>query len=389
MTVPAPDSSERGLASSNPPGSPQSPASSRGRGFAWRLLALAVLVPVASLSIFRAIPAQWPTPVVQLLSFTPWMVVPAVLALGLALAGRRVWVNAAAAVLLAAQLFWLFPLDAGRSLPGQSAAATSLTAMNINSEFGQADAAEIVRLVRENGVDLLTVQEHTQDLEDSLASEGLGSLLPHRISSPTDDGAGSAIYSVHPMQALGVLPDTPFQMPTVRLAIEEAGRTSTLDVTNVHALPPVDVRVAQWRSDLAALGRLAAQDRPAAGTAAGTAASPAAGTAAGTAAHGSPPGLPANRLLIGDFNATYDHSEFRAVLDGGANGSGLKLVDVGTAAGLRLVPSWPMEGMPLPGITIDHLVTSPQIASSGYAVHRIPGTDHAAVLATLRIPAAG
>ncbi|CAH0257294.1 hypothetical protein SRABI83_03285 [Arthrobacter sp. Bi83] len=385
MTVPAPDSSERGLASSNPPGSPQSPASSRGRGFAWRLLALAVLVPVASLSIFRAVPAQWPTPVVQLLSFTPWMVVPAVLALGLALAGRRVWVNAAAAVLLAAQLFWLFPLDAGRSLPGQSAAATSLTAMNINSEFGQADAAEIVRLVRENGVDLLTVQEHTQDLEDSLASEGLGSLLPHRISSPTDDGAGSAIYSAHPMQALGMLPDTPFQMPTVRLAIEDTGRTSTLDVTNVHALPPVDVRVAQWRSDLAALGRLAAQDRPAAGTAA----SPAAGTAAGTAAHGSPPGLPANRLLIGDFNATYDHSEFRAVLDGGANGSGLKLVDVGTAAGLRLVPSWPMEGMPLPGITIDHLVTSPQIASSGYAVHRIPGTDHAAVLATLRIPAAG
>ena len=125
MTVPAPDSSERGLASSNPPGSPQSPASSRGRGFAWRLLALAVLVPVASLSIFRAIPAQWPTPVVQLLSFTPWMVVPAVLALGLALAGRRVWVNAAAAVLLAAQLFWHFPHDSGRSLPGQSAAATT------------------------------------------------------------------------------------------------------------------------------------------------------------------------------------------------------------------------------------------------------------------------
>lgn len=369
MTVSAPDSSERGRAPSKSAGSAHS-ASTHGRAFAWRLLALAVLVPVASLSIFRALPAQWPTPAVQLLSFTPWMVVPAVLALGLALAGGRVWVKAAAAVLLAAQVFWLFPLDAGRSMPGQSASAASLTAMNINSEFGQADAAEIVRLVRENGVDLLTVQEHTQDLEDRLASEGLGSLLPHRISSPTDDGAGSAIYSAHPMQALGVVPDTPFQMPTVRLTIEDAGRTSTLDVTNVHALPPVDVRVAQWRSDLAALGRLAGQR--------------------------SPGGLPANRLLIGDFNATFDHSEFRAVLDGGGDGlggadrsRGPKMVDVGTAAGLRLVPTWPMEGMPLPGITIDHLVTSPQIASSGYAVHRVPGTDHAAVLATLRIPAAG
>jgi endonuclease/exonuclease/phosphatase (EEP) superfamily protein YafD len=380
MTVPAPDSSERGHASSKSAGSVHSTASTHGRAFAWRLLALAVLVPVASLSIFRAVPAQWPTPVVQLLSFTPWMVVPAVVALGLALAGGQVWVKAAAAVLLAAQLFWLFPLDAGRSIPGQSDSATSLTAMNINSEFGQADAAEIVRLVRENGVDLLTIQEHTQDLEDRLASEGLGSLLPHRISSPTDDGAGSAIYSSHPMKALGVLPDTPFQMPTVRLTIEDAGRTSTLEVTNVHALPPVDVRVAQWRSDLAALGRLAAQGRP----------------AASPAAQGNSAGLPANRLLIGDFNATYDHSEFRAVLDGGADGSGgadrsrgPKMVDVGTAAGLRLVPTWPMEGMPLPGITIDHLVTSPQIASSGYAVHRVPGTDHAAVLATLRIPATG
>ncbi len=126
--------------------------------------------------------------------------------------------------------------------------------MNINSQFGEADAAEIVRLVRENGVELLAVQEHTQDFEDRLAAEGLGSLLPNRISSPTDNGAGSAIYAAHPMEPVGMLPDTPFQMPTVRLTVMEAGRTTVLEVTNVHALPPVDVRVAQWRSDLAALG---------------------------------------------------------------------------------------------------------------------------------------
>jgi hypothetical protein len=48
-----------------------------------------------------------------------------------------------------------------------------------------------------------------------------------------------------------------------------------------------------------------------------------------------------------------------------------------------------MEGIPLPGIVIDHLVTTPHIRNSGYAVHRIPGTDHAAVMATLSVPAAG
>jgi endonuclease/exonuclease/phosphatase family metal-dependent hydrolase len=195
-----------------------------------------------------------------------------------------------------------------------------------------------------------------------------------------------------------MVPDTPFQMPSVRLTVEDAGRTSILEVTNVHALPPVDVRIAQWRSDLAALGRLAGQEAPA---------RPNGLAAQGGLATEASPARPVNRLLIGDFNATYDHSEFRALLDGGDRGSAgsgrsagsagssdsagsgsRKMVDVGAAAGLRLLPTWPMEGVPLPGITIDHLVTSPKIASTGYAVHRVTGTDHAAVLATLSIPAA-
>ncbi|MBT2513575.1 endonuclease/exonuclease/phosphatase family protein [Arthrobacter sp. ISL-30] len=319
-----------------------------------QLLAIALLVPVASVSFFRAVLTQWPTPVVQLLSFTPWMVVPAVFALGLALAGRRAWIMIVAAVLLAAQLLWLFPLDAGRPSAAPSRSSTSLSVMNINSQFGEADAAEIVRLVREERVGLLAVQEHTPALEKRLAAEGLGSVLPNRVSNFARGAGGSALYSLHPMQFVGMVPDTPFEMPRVRLALGDTHPTVTLEVTNIHALPPVEGRIHQWRSDLAALRHLVAE------------------------------GGQGNRLLIGDFNATYDHSEFRAVLDGGEGGT--KLVDVGTAAGLRLLPTWPMEGVPLPGITIDHVVTTQGIAGSRYAVHRIPGSDHAAVLATLSIP---
>jgi endonuclease/exonuclease/phosphatase family metal-dependent hydrolase len=338
-------------------GNPKRGAPKHGGRIAWRLLAIAVLLPVVSLSIFRAVPEPWPTPVVQLLAFTPWLVVPAVLALGLALAGRRLWLIALAAVVLAAHLFWLFPLDAGRPVPDSAAPGIPIKVLNINSYFGEADAAEIVRLVREHGVELLAVQEHTQGFEDRLLAEGLERLLPHKLSNPRDDASGSALFSAHPLEATGVLPDTPFGMPTVRLTIGKGEAASVLEVTNVHVFPPVAGRAAQWRSDLAALGRLAA---------------------AGTAG--------AHRLLIGDFNSTYDHAEFRAVLDGGAD---RKLMDVGTAAGRRLLPTWPMDGLPLPGIAIDHLVTSPRIASSGYAVYRVPGTDHAAVTATLEIPAGG
>jgi hypothetical protein len=183
--------------------------------------------------------------------------------------------------------------------------------------------------------------------------EGLDLLLSHRISDPTDDGAGSAVYSSYPLEVVGVLPDTPFRMPTVRLTAFNGATAAVLEVTNVHALPPVDVRVDQWRSDLEAVARLAER--------------------------------PGHRLLIGDFNATYDHSEFRQLLAGGPGSQGL--VDVGTASGSRLIPTWPMEGPTLPGITIDHLVTTARIASTGYQVRRVPGADHAAVLAILTIPA--
>lgn len=326
-----------------------------GFRFAARFVAILVCLPVAVLTVFRAIPAEWPTPVVQLLSFTPWLVLPAAAAAVLAVLGRKAWAIVIAGGLFAVQLFWLFPLDPGRHVQAPSAPTVELTVMNINSEYGEADAGEIVRLVRENSVGLLTIQEHSQALEDRLAAEGIGRILPNRISDPTDDAAGSAIYSVHSLQPVGEVPDSPFQMPTVRVTVRKEALSAVLEATNVHVLPPVDVRVEQWRSDLRALGRVA--DRS------------------------------GNQLLIGDFNATYDHSEFRQLLDRGP--ADTKMVDVGTATGSRLLPTWPMEGPRLPGIAIDHVVISPHVQSSDYSVHRVPGSDHAAIIAALRIPAGG
>jgi endonuclease/exonuclease/phosphatase (EEP) superfamily protein YafD len=326
---------------------------------ACRWLSLLVGLPVLVLSILRAVPAEWPVLAVQLLSFTPLLAVPAAVAVILALLGRSRWLLLSAGVLLGCQVFWLFPFDAARPASASEmdnavpAATVELKAMTINSEFGQADAASIVGLVRDNGIGLLTIQEHSQALEERLGAEGLDLLLSHRVSDPTDDGAGSAVYSSYPLELVGILPDTPFRMPTVRLSAADGATAAVLEVTNVHTLPPVDVGVDQWRSDLHAVARLAER--------------------------------PGNRLLIGDFNATYDHSEFRQLLAGRPGGPGL--VDVGTASGSRLTPTWPMAGPPLPGITIDHLVTTPRIASTGYQVRRVPGTDHAAVLATLAIPA--
>ncbi|WP_091467969.1 endonuclease/exonuclease/phosphatase family protein [Paenarthrobacter nitroguajacolicus] len=337
----------------------------RHASLAWSVMALLAALPVAGVSMFRAIPAEWPLIVVQLLSFTPWMVLPAALALVLALVGRRRWVIITTAALLAAQLFWLFPLDAGKpdSLPAGTA-TIPLRVMSLNSEYGEADAAIIVNLVRDNGIQLLTIQEHTQGLEDRLTSAGMEDVLPNRVSEPNDDASGGAVYSVFPLEPDGLLPDTPFRIDVTRVLVShpESGAKASLNLSNVHALPPVDERIDQWRRDLGKIARQASES--------------------------------GNHLLMGDYNATYDHSEFRALLDTALGGGpqadtpdGKKLVDVGMAAGARFFPTSPMEGPLLPGIVIDHMVTSTGISSSDYAVHRVPGSDHAAIMARLIIPA--
>ena len=341
---------------------PRMPAGGAASG--WRWLAGLAAAPVVVVSVFRAVPREWPTTAVQLVSFTPWLVLPAGASLLFAVLGRRRWMAGAAAGLVAVQFFWLVPLDYARAAPDAAAGsardaaasgegAVALRTMSINAKLGKGDAADIVRLVREHGITLLTIQEYTQALEDRLAAAGLATLLPNRISDPAGRAAGNAVYSVHELVATGEVPGSHFPMPVIRLTAEAHGQRAVVDVTNVHARAPVGVGLPKWRSDLAALGQL-----------------------------GSRPG---NVVLAGDFNASYDHAEFREFLQG----EGRKLVDVGLAQGSRLVPTWPMEDMFLPGITIDHLVTSPSVRSADYAVHRVAGTDHAAIMATLTVPASG
>ncbi|HEY8701011.1 MAG TPA: endonuclease/exonuclease/phosphatase family protein [Arthrobacter sp.] len=317
----------------------------------FRWLSVTAAVPVAGISVLRAMPAQLPVLAVQALSFTPWLAIPAAGAALMAFPARSRPLQAVALALAAIQVFWLFPPGVTRPLAGPGQPVAGLVAMSINAELGGADAGEIVRLVREYRVDLLTVQEHTRALEGRLAGEGLGSLLPNRVSHPADGAAGGAVYSSFRLKELGRVPGTPFSMPIVQLELGGSADGAGLTVVNVHTHAPVDDSVEQWRSDLSAVADAANLATPV--------------------------------LLAGDFNATYDHREFRSLLNGGTGGR--KLVDVAAALGSRLVPTWPMRDYRLPGVALDHLVTSRDITGSGYSVRQVSGTDHAAVLATLEI----
>lgn len=315
-----------------------------------RWLFVPVALPVAAVSAVRAIPVEWPVLGVQLVAFMPWVAAPAAAALLLALLGRSRWQRVLAASLMGCQAFWLLPLDVRGPTAEAAGRPVTLVAMSINAELGGADAGKIVDLVRERRVGLLAVQEYTPQLSLKLTAAGLDGLLPHRIAHSREGAGGTAVYSSSMLEDAGVLPDTRFSMPVVRLDLGGGGG-ATLRVVAVHTLAPVGSAVNQWRKELA--------------TVAG------AGTGSGPL------------LLAGDFNATYDHREFRSLLAGA--GGARTLVDVAASAGSRLVPTWPMRGYHLPGIALDHLVTTRDITGSGYSVHPIAGTDHAAVVATLHV----
>jgi endonuclease/exonuclease/phosphatase family metal-dependent hydrolase len=87
------------------------------------------------------------------------------------------------------------------------------------------------------------------------------------------------------------------------------------------------------------------------------------------------------RILAGDFNATLDHAQFRRLLRRG-------YLDAASQAGNGLSPTWgPQPGGRMALIAIDHVLTDRRCAVVTTSAHRLPGTDHRALYAELRLPA--
>lgn len=86
---------------------------------------------------------------------------------------------------------------------------------------------------------------------------------------------------------------------------------------------------------------------------------------------------PVAPIVVGDLNATLDHSRLRGALGGcrsAAAGTGRGLLGTYPAA----TPRWF-------GIQIDHVLVPTASVTSRFEVHDLPGTDHRAVLTTVHL----
>jgi endonuclease/exonuclease/phosphatase family metal-dependent hydrolase len=224
-----------------------------------------------------------------------------------------------------------------------------LRVLSVNMFFGQADAEVIVALARQAGADVLLVQELTADAVTRLKQAGLDDLMPYTQQELREgsNSGGSGIYARYPLRDGPAVPPTLMAQPTALLELPDG---AAVELVCVHPCSPGVRRwggPTRWRAELGVLP---------------------------------PPGkLP--RVLAGDFNATLDHAAFRAVLR-------LGYADSARQTGQALTRTWgPPDKRAL--LTIDHVLVTRDCAVLACSVHVIPGSDHRAVYAEIRLPVAG
>jgi endonuclease/exonuclease/phosphatase family metal-dependent hydrolase len=319
-----------------------------------RRLAVGLTAPWALAAALRATGTERGYPLVPALAFTPQIAATAVLPVvaGAVLRSRGATVLAAAsAATLAAAVLPRTRRSAPTAAAVDTGGRTHLRLGTANLLFSRGDAGTLVDLVRRFDLDVLALQEVQEELLPKLASVGLPDLLPeHHVLLARPDrnpGEGGAVFTRLPVTGRSTVPGH-FEQPRVRV---RAGGWD-VDVTAVHLIPPaLPSWVAKWQQDLA--------DLP-------------------------DPDARVLQVLAGDYNATADHAAFRARLRRGYR-------DAARLVGRGLRSTWTPQRWPdrlpgRPGLALDHVLLDPRLEVAHLSVHRLPGSDHRAVVVDLLLP---
>lgn len=259
--------------------------------------------------------------------------------------GLRRWSGAGVALVVVVVAVWTqVPLYYGRAGDEDG---RLVRVMQANLLFDGADPEAVADQVRERDIELLTVNELTPAAIGALGRAGLDRLLPYRYLSPARTAAGTGIWSRYPLSDTVEYDGYVLNQLSATATIPDAGPVS---VFAFHPVPPVyDIDV--WADELSRLQAILVNS-------------------------------PADRPAIagGDFNATYDHAQFRAMLSG-------RFDDAVVQAGAGHLVTYPTDKRWPPLVGIDHILIA---GGRAVAVETLdlPGADHRALTASIRLPRA-
>ncbi len=280
-------------------------------------------------------------PSAVIVSFIPWFTIATVVFTVVLLIARW-WPHAVVGIVLSlVGLSWLIPLYIAAPDPPQQRRVNVGT---VNTLFGHADPDEIVAMVRDHDLDVLSVQELTGIELARLNTAGLTRLLPYYRALPAEEAAGTGLWSRTPLTDVSMPHATEFGV------VEATTTTRTgvrMRVVAAHPAAPDLLHTGPWRRDAAALyqimqNALSAQDIV---------------------------------VLAGDLNATLDHPPIRRL-------EGLGLVDAVTTSGAGFHPTYPNDGELIPLVAIDHVMARGLVARSADVVS-IDRSDHKALVTSM------
>ncbi|MFJ2837257.1 MULTISPECIES: endonuclease/exonuclease/phosphatase family protein [Nocardia] len=277
---------------------------------------------------------------VLLASGAMWLMLGAVIGVVLVLLARG-WRSAIAGGVVLAGAAWLV---VPAYIPAAGAAeGPQLRVLQSNLLFGQADPAAVVAAVRDNDVDVLTADELTVDSITRLRAAGLEDRLPYFYLEPAQSGGGgTGIYSRYPLRQ--TVKYDGFIMSNISATMEHPQR-GPISVYAFHPIPP-NIDFAAWTAELRRVDEILA-----------TAPTPA--------------------IVGADFNATQNHAAYRALLDG-------PFAAAAEQTGDGVLLTFPADRRWGPVIGIDHILVAGGVAEQVRTL-TIPGSDHRAVLATVRM----
>lgn len=320
-----------------------------------------LMVAVLAQIVLRALPADLQAlPYIPLvLFFVPWFIVIAALALGLAIFSRRTVVALIALAGLMVNCWWQYPFfSPTHPLPmaATSAVAHSIAdtddqyarVMTLNVYKGEADAQEIVDLVRDERVEVLALQETTNEFIERLKNAHIETYLPYSQVSTMDGAYGNGLWSATPLAdpVDDAVNSSASFMPGGTVSF--SGGQKQVRFVSVHTTSPWQGDWRQWKRSLDELGLKRADE--------------------GT-----------RYVFMGDFNATMDHASMREFL-------GTRFRDAAYGSGHGFAFTAPANLFAVPALTAaDHVVVDSDMTAGQVQVKRISGSDHAALLATIDV----
>ena len=299
-----------------------------------------------------------------IVAFVPWMAVLSAAILLISLISRRRLLSVISVLCLVMQLVWhvgfLYPRVSLSSAARM--AVTSVTAsvddryarlMTLNTRNGQADAAQIVQTVREQHVEVLALQELNSSMISRLNEAGIRELLPYSVvasTSSSDNGGVNGLWSAAPMsERTGDL--IPIEASSIPAASIDFDGT-VIRFGSVHPFSPRPSNQGLWDRGLGSISQLGEDDH--------------------------------TFVLMGDFNATWDHASFRYLLGG-------RFVDAGENAGEWFHMTYPANKrlfgwIPVPAaVEIDHIVHDRSVVVGDLDAVTVSGSDHKALVGTLEV----